>query len=464
MKGHAEGEQPGPDSGPSFATQTERATRALLGALFDSTSDAILVVGQQGVIALANAACERLLGYRPEDLRGRPVESLVPARFADHARQRTDYVAHPSARAMGRGLDLVARHADGQEIPVDIALSPLVLDGQVWTVTSMRDMRARAGTRDTLRVQATALRSAANGIVITDRTGTITWVNPAACAITGYSSEELIGQHTRLLKSGEHDVAFYSRLWETVSRGETWSGTIINRRRDGSRYHEEQTIAPVVDEAGDITHFIAIKQDVTRRQRNEAALAQAHTELEARVAEVESLSRLLHEQAVRDPLTGLHNRRFLNEAIARDVARTVRSGEPLAVAIIDVDNFKQVNDRFGHGVGDLVLKALADVLRSQVRASDLACRLGGEEFVVVLPGAPLVVAEQCANRWRRAFAAAVVETGSGLQVQATVSIGVALHHGAHDAFERTLSRADAALYEAKRAGRNRVVLSEEPGS
>ena len=114
----------------------------------------------------------------------------------------------------------------------------------------LRDLRGRADGTDALRVQATALQSAANGIVITDRSGIIAWVNPAACAITGYAADELVGQHTRLLKSGEHGPGFYSGIWRTVLRGETWSGTIINRRKDGSFYHEEQTIAPVVDAAG----------------------------------------------------------------------------------------------------------------------------------------------------------------------------------------------------------------------
>ncbi len=253
----------------------------------------------------------------------------------------------------------------------------------------MRDLRGRAEDPDALRIQATALRSAANGIVITDRSGTIVWVNPAACAITGYAADELVGAHTRLLKSGEHGADFYADLWQCVTGGETWSGTIVNRRKDGTLYHEEQTIAPVLGASGDVTHFVAIKADVSARRQAEEALVGAHQELAARVAEIESLNEQLRERAIRDPLTGLHNRRYFEETAGRDAARAVRTGEPLAILVIDIDHFKAVNDQHGHAAGDLVLRVLAEILTAGVRDSDLVCRIGGDEFVVLLPGAAM---------------------------------------------------------------------------
>ena len=376
----------------------------LFRALFETASDAIIVVDDSGEIVLANAACGPLLGHAPVSLRGQSVETLVPPRFAGHPAKRDSFAAHPSARPMGRGLQLFARHADGREIPVDIALSPVNLPSGRFIACALRDQRGSAHGPDTLRVQATALRSAANGIVITDRTGTITWVNPAACTITGYSPDELVGQHTRILKSGRHDDAFYAQLWKTMTRGDSWSGTIVNRRKDGSEYQEEQTIAPVLDENGAITHFIAIKQDVTEQRRTQDELARAHRELAARVIETEDLNGRLREQAVRDPLTGLHNRRYLEETMKRDISRARRSRESLVVAVIDVDSFKLVNDVHGHAVGDRVLLQLADVLLGHVRSSDLVCRVGGEEFVVVMPRAEIPGALARAEVWRTAFA------------------------------------------------------------
>jgi len=433
---------------------------ALFRALFESAADAIVVVNEYGQVALANPACGILLGYDPVSLLGRSVESLVPQRYFGHVKKREAYLEHPVARPMGRGLQLFAHHADGRDIPVDISLSPFELPNGRFVACAIRDLRGRAHGADTLRVQATALRSAANGVVITDREGTITWVNPAACSITGYSSSELVGRHTRILKSDRHEPEFYARLWQTITRGDSWSGTIVNRRKDGSEYQEEQTIAPVFDEDGAITHFIAIKQDVTEQRRVQDELARAHRELAARVTEIESLNAQLREQVVRDPLTGLHNRRYLQETMKRDISRARRSNEKLVVAAIDVDQFKLVNDAHGHAVGDRVLLQLAEVLLGNVRSSDLVCRVGGEEFVVVMPRAEIPGALKRAETWREEFAARAIEGRDGAMVRSTISIGVARYRDPGETFAACLARADEALYAAKRAGRNRVATAE----
>jgi diguanylate cyclase (GGDEF)-like protein/PAS domain S-box-containing protein len=421
--------------------------------LFASAADAIVVVDGTGTIVLANPACGALVGRDAAALVGESVETLVPARFGGHARQREYYGVRPFARPMGRGLQLFARHADGREIPVDISLSPFTLEGRPFVACAIRDQRGASRGPDALHVQATALRSAANGVVITDRAGTITWVNPAACKITGYSEDELVGQHTRVLKSGRHEPAFYAKLWKTVTRGESWSGTIVNRRKDGTEYQEEQTIAPVLDENGAITHFIAIKQDVTEQRRVQAELAE-------RMSEIESLNAQLREQAVRDPLTGLHNRRYLEQTMKRDISRARRTGEQIVVAAIDVDHFKSVNDTYGHAVGDRVLVRLADVLLGHVRSSDLVCRVGGEEFVVVMSGGSVKAALKRAEIWRFSFAESVVDGRDGAPVKATISVGVARYRDPAETFAACLKRADEALYEAKRAGRDRVASAE----
>jgi diguanylate cyclase (GGDEF)-like protein/PAS domain S-box-containing protein len=421
------------------------AVESLHRALFEAAADAILVVDEGGSIVVANAACGALLGCDTADLVGASLESLVPARFENHARQRSDYLRDPRPRAMGGGLSLFARRVDGGEVPVDISLSPLLVAGRRLVSSSIRNQRGRSHGLDHLRVQAKALRSAANGVVITDEAGTITWANPAATAMTGYASDELLGKHTRILKSGEHGPELYADLWQTVRRGETWSGRMVNRRKDGSLYHEEQTIAPVTDDAGLVTHFIAIKRDVSAERRTQEALARAHEELAARLAEIESLNRRLRDQAIRDPLTGLHNRRYLDDAL-------------------DLDRFKDINDNHGHAAGDRVLLRAAEVLRSNVRASDIVGRVGGEEFIVALPGANLGLAVARAEQWRAALAAGSVASDDGTKVRCTVSIGVAEHRRADETITEALRRADAALYEAKRGGRDRVVAASHPAS
>ena len=141
------------------------------------------------------------------------------------------------------------------------------------------DITARKQTEAEVQLQGSALRAAANAIVITDKTGNIMSVNPSFTALTGYTVSEVLGKNPRVLKSGQHDAAFYRQLWETIADGKVWSGEVVNKRKDGSLYTEEMTITPVRDEHGAIANFIAIKQDITARKRVEADLQQAHQQI-----------------------------------------------------------------------------------------------------------------------------------------------------------------------------------------
>jgi diguanylate cyclase (GGDEF)-like protein/PAS domain S-box-containing protein len=432
--------------------------------MFEQAHDPAVIVDETGRIVLANTAVERVLGYAPEALMAQPIEVLVPERYRDHMQHRQAFFAGDRPRPMGRGVQLFARRADGVEIPVDVSLSPFMADGRRFAKAALRDLRGRGYGVESLKVQAKALHAAANGVVITDREGFIHWVNPAACAITGYPEGELVGRHTRMLKSGLHAESFYRHIWGAIGRGETWTGTIVNKRKDGTLYREEQTIAPVTDEHGAVTHFIAIKQDVTERLRLQDELVRAHADLAARLAEIEVLNNRLREQAIRDPLTLLHNRRFFDDAVARDVARITREHTPLSLVLIDIDHFKFVNDEWGHASGDRVLVRLADVLRAEARSADLVCRLGGEEFVIVMPGAEAAVAAARAEQWRLAFAEAVTVSDVGTDIRCTMSLGVAEHDPAGASVYDTLLRADRALYAAKQAGRNCTrVAAAAPG-
>jgi two-component system, sensor histidine kinase and response regulator len=137
------------------------------------------------------------------------------------------------------------------------------------------------------QVQLAALEAAVNGIIISDRSGIIEWANPAFTRLTGYARDEIIGQHTRMLKSGKQDPSFYKVLWETISAGSVWNGELINRRRDGSTYIEEMTITPVRGASGAIEHFVSIKQDITARKNAEAGLQKALSDLEIQYRELE---------------------------------------------------------------------------------------------------------------------------------------------------------------------------------
>lgn len=425
---------------------------------FDAVADGILVVDEGGVIVRANAACQTLLGFTPEELEGQSIEVLVPSHVIDHVSQRASFEGARASRPMGAGVALSARRKDGSLVPVDVSLSPVHIEGRRYVVASVRDASEQRRLSAMPRLQALALDSAANGVVITDRTGTVIWANPAFSRMTGYPRDEIIGRHTRVLKSGIHDGAYYRDLWETVTAGKTWAGELVNRRRDGSVYREEQTITPVADASGKVTHFIAIKQDVTSRHDDADALRQAHEELKARIAQIEDLNRSLHEQAIRDPLTGLFNRRYFEVTMEREAARLARESGTTCLVAVDLDHFKRINDTHGHAAGDAVLRHVGRVLRSSVRASDIPCRFGGEEFVVALLGASLELGAARAESIRRALEQAPIDA-DGTPIAVTASFGVAIHGAASPSLAASLDAADRALYEAKVAGRNCVKIA-----
>jgi diguanylate cyclase (GGDEF)-like protein/PAS domain S-box-containing protein len=333
----------------------------------------------------------------------------------------------------------------------------------IGIIARRRATKALNDALEQLHLQIEALNAAANAVVISDREGRCIWVNPAFTSITGYSSEEIVGEKLSKLKSGVQDEAFYRDLWQTIMDGKIWNGEIINKNKQGQLYTEEMTIAPVRNKRGEITHFIAIKQDISERKRNNVDLIEANRLLKFQMEEIQCLQEELREQAIRDPLTNLYNRRFLDETLERELAHARREEKTICIAMIDVDNFKGFNDRYGHKAGDLILKSLGDILLANTRRSDVGCRYGGEEFAVVMPDANLSDARKRAQQWRKAFQLSQ-NSFNGQELQATVSIGVASfpEHGENG--DAVLNAADKALYESKRRGKNRVTVYEEVAS
>ena len=205
----------------------------------------------------------------------------------------------------------------------------------------------------------------------------------------------------------------------------------------------------------EIVGAIYIVEDVTVLKEAKDELIRANEMLRARMEEIRQLQTDLREQVIRDPLTGLHNRRYFDETLDRELARAKRESYHVAFVMIDVDNFKEINDNHGHHAGDMVLKNLALQLTRQTRASDLVCRLGGDEFVLVLPKVSAADAPRLAEHYRRSFQESVAVIG-GDEVGATLSLGVALFPDHGSTGREVMTAADRALYESKKNGRNRV--------
>jgi diguanylate cyclase (GGDEF)-like protein/PAS domain S-box-containing protein len=300
-------------------------------------------------------------------------------------------------------------------------------------VTAVRELR----TQEQLVVAA--LGALGDGAVITNAEGAIEWLNPAFEALTGYSLDEAIHKSVdELINSGQHDQAFYAEMWSTIWSGRTWRGELINTRKDGSFYDAELTIAPVKGPSGAILHFVGIQHDISKRKRLEA--------------ELKSL-------ASTDPLTGLPNRRHFMTRLEEELSRVLRrEGYRVAVLMLDLDHFKRVNDSLGHAGGDAVLRQFSSLLGEELRKGDMAGRLGGEEFAMVLPDCDRDTAGVFAERLR-----AKVERSFGAQAgQAalvTVSIGIAEIEVTDSSIDAALDRADTAMYRAKESGRNRIEVA-----
>lgn len=421
---------------------------------------ALVSIGQRqsdGTVRLSGLAGPNAAGANAHEIRWdvpSPAGGITGAAIRTGIVQRAEAEADSSFGSAWRNRDA------GRRIGASIAF-PLTARGSVLGALTVHARRADAfdaATVDLLlrltqqvslsidhaadlkeiRLQSVALGEVRHSVVITGRDGTIEWINPAFSALTGFSREEAIGRKPSIQRSGRHDDAFYRSIWTTIRSGRTWEGEITNRRKDGSLYVEDQSITPVIDERGEVLHFVAVKRDVTERKKAEE--------------EVVHLAR-------HDPLTDLPNRRVVEENLVRLLARAARR-IPSALLLVDLDNFKEVNDRSGHAAGDEVLCGFARAFLEAVRPGDLVGRIGGDEFVVLLEGAGPEEAVAVAERIRdRASTVGLPPEYDGPPVGA--SVGIALVAGHRHASE-VLETADAALYDAKSGGKGRVELRDKP--
>lgn len=289
---------------------------------------------------------------------------------------------------------------------------------------------------DRLRLNAQVFDSSNEAMVITDRQNNIISVNRAFTRLTGYAREEVLGRNPRILSSGRQDAAFYRAMWQSILGQGYWRGDIWDRRKDGSTYPKFLSITAIRDDAGEIIKFSAVFYDVSERKEMEA-----------------QLENLAHY----DSLTGLPNRMLLHDRLEQAIATAERQEQHFALLFIDLDGFKPVNDTYGHGVGDEVLKLVGQRLNLVIRGMDTAARLGGDEFVVILTDIrnrenAELVAEKIIRELSLPYEAA------GETVSVSASIGVSLYPSDQKAAMDLLRTADEAMYRAKRDGKRRVIF------
>lgn len=276
-----------------------------------------------------------------------------------------------------------------------------------------------------------AVEQSSNAIVITDSKGHIEYVNTAFETITGYPQSEVMGQNPRFLKSGKTPHTVYEDMWTTLIQGQTWNGELINRRKDGSEYTHSSNIAPVFDSHGTITHYIAIEEDISERKNNEER--------------IQYLANF-------DALTGLPNRIKMDDHLHYTLSLAKRHDESFSILFLDLDHFKDINDTLGHRVGDLLLIDLAKRLTGTIRDEDTVSRMGGDEFIVLLPNTTANGAALVAQKLLESISKPFMLEENVLSV--TASIGIAIFPSDGADIETLSKNADAAMYRAKQEGRN----------
>lgn len=241
----------------------DRDSRAKFRTLLDSVAESVLIVDRDGRISDMNRMAEAVFGYERTELLRQPIEYLVPERFRDaHVGHREGFMANPRRLPLGIGRDLVARRRDGSEFPVEISLSPIASGAGIRVLALITDISQRRRLEHE-REESSAESRSDEAVLVTDLVGTVQYVNRAFERMSGYSRREVIGKNPRILKSGLQAKEYYSQMWATLRSGRTWESRLINRRKDGSLFHQDVSITPVLDAGGNITHFISTGREVS---------------------------------------------------------------------------------------------------------------------------------------------------------------------------------------------------------
>jgi len=281
-----------------------------------------------------------------------------------------------------------------------------------------------------------SLAQLSESVVITDKQGLVEYVNDEYERKTGYHREFVIGEKPAVVSSGQHSERFYKNMWDTIKSGKVFKGVLKNRKKNGNYYYEEKIITPIKNTQGDITHYISTGRDITRRLQ--------------RQGEIDYL-------AYHDSMTGFHNRRYLEKRLKNIFHMAKKSAVQAACLYIDLDDFKSVNDMYGHECGDLVLKAIAKRIVSCTRKNDILSRIGGDEFFVVMPelknnNDASLVAEKIINKINQNI------NINGIDLSLSVSVGIALipDHGV--SADVIIKNSDIAMYHSKETGKNRYSI------
>ncbi len=405
--------------------------RALYGALMDNSEALIYAFDLSDRCLLMNPAASRMFGVGEVPVLGKSRAELMGAELARHeaGQDRQALYGHgPVAREERRTLP------DGNDA-VYMALRFALRDerNEVFAVAVIAtDVSAQRSLQSRLDLASEVFSRGSEAILITDAGNRVVFANAAFEHVSGYREAQIIGRNPLAMASDRHDRPFFLKIKKALASDGYWDGEVWPRRANGETYPAWLRISRVRSGPDEDVHHVLVLRDISKEKMAE-----------------EEIERL----AFFDMLTGTPNRYLLKDRVAQEIRSGIRSDTPFALAFLDLDRFKEVNDAFGHETGDRLLVHFARRLRESLREEDTVCRLGGDEFVLLLKGIDRVDATERLDRVLQEATRPFVIAGRSHQVSA--SIGVAMFPVDGDSFDELLKNADTAMYQAKSAGRDR---------
>lgn len=477
--------------------RTLRESEARGRAILNTAVDAIITIDHAGRIESCNRAASQIFGYGTNELVSKNVKELMPMGHSEkHDGYIRNYMRSGRARIIGVGRELLARRRDGSEFPIELTVNEIKLEGRRLFVGMLRDISERKANEEqrgkltkelTHRVEELNRLNEENALL----SGLGSYLQ--ACSSKEEAYDVLLA-HARVLFANESG-AFYTLseagsatcmlswgdeqdiLSHPVQKQDCWAmrrgvvhetsdaGASLRCRHYNGIGSGSQCCIPVMTQNGPIGLLTLHVPSADSKDEPDQSVPHSLSlmtgiadRLGPALSGIELRGRL-HEDSIRDPLTKLYNRRFMNESLHRELLRARRADSPLSLIILDLDRFKSINDEYGHDVGDDVLVTVAQSLSRAVREEDYMYRYGGEEFVIVLPGANLDIARERAQEACRKVRALRIDTEKGT-LQITISAGVATFPEHGNTQEELIVQADKALYLAKQSGRDRIQLAD----
>ncbi|WP_415887328.1 EAL domain-containing protein [Neptuniibacter sp. QD37_6] len=414
-----------------ISRQNLNRERGLLKGLIDALPDHIFIKDTHGNYLGCNTAFQKFTGKSEAEITGRTdYELFVEAQAVKNEQEEKSVIKHLSSDSQEQWSD----DQSGKPILLNTLKMPFWdTDGQLQGLVGIsRDITEERKAQEHILTLSQAIEQSPVSVVITSLDGEIEYVNSTFEKVTGYKKEEVLGQNSRILKSGRTPIGRYAELWQHLIHGKAWRGEFQNQRKNGEIFWEQAHIAPVYDSEGQIKHYLAVKQDITQQKAQE--------------------EKILH-QAHFDSLTNLPNRFLSLNRLETMLLEAKRNKHAVAVLFLDMDDFKKVNDTLGHATGDKILVEAAKRLEQSVRDADTVGRLGGDEFIVLLNHLDNAeqaqpIAQNLVSQFRKALHV------DGREIMLTMSVGISVYPSDGKSPAELLRNADSAMYHSKAQGRN----------